>query len=186
MELVHPADRLRFVALRTSFLERQKGRIKDRPDPIAIDHALAMSACGLSFHEVCAELGWTISGFENWCKDHDDIKDLKETMELALKAHLDRLLNESIRDDTINVTSLQLRIKHHSRLFDTDLIRIDEFAKLPLQGKVAKIIDLQANGDITIRDTNRLLDVLTRLEEVAGMQHIATKIEEMQEAMRLT
>lgn len=185
LDLVHPADRLRYIALRTSYFDRCANVVVEKPDTVAIDHALAMSACGLSMHEVFAELGWSISQFDDWCVKYPEIADLKRVMELALKAHLDRLLNESLRDQSLSLPSLQLRMRHHSHLFNEDLINIQSFAKLNLQEKAATIIDLLSHGDISLRETNRLLDILARVEEIATLPDLAKQVGELQEAVRV-
>ena len=185
LDLVHPTDRLRYLALRSSYIDRCKGVSLEKPDPVAIDHALCMSACGLSLHEVLSELGWTLPIFEEMCSKYSEMSDLKNTMELALKAHLDRLLNESIRDQSISLPSLQLRMRYHSPLFNEELINIRDFAKLSLQEKAAKVIDLLSRGDINLRDTNRLLDVLGRVEELSALPNLAKQVLELQEAVRV-
>jgi len=185
VDLLHPADRMRFLALRTSYLERCSENPKEKPDSVDIDHAICKSAAGLSLHEVLADLGWTITQFEKWCQKYPEIRDLKETMELALKAHLDRLLNESIRDDSISLPSLQLRMRHHSDLFTEDIINIANFSKLNLQEKATTILDLLAKGAISLKDSHKLLDVLGRIEELASLPDLAQQVIELKEAVQI-
>lgn len=185
IDLCHPSDRLRFIALRTSYIDRCAGNKPEKPDCIAVDHAIAMSACGLSVDEVCCELGWSIKDFQDWCKEDKQIADLRDTMELGLKAHLDRLLNEAIRDAEINVAALQLRMKFHTPMFKEDVICIPTFAKLSLQEKAAKIIDLTVKGTLTLRDTNRLLEALSRIEELAALPDLQKQLIQLQEVVRI-
>ena len=185
VDLLHPVDRMRFLALRASYLDRRSNAAKKKPDDVDIDHAICKSAAGLSFHEVLADLGWTISQFEKWCQMYPEVRDLKETMDLALKSHLDRTLNDSIRDSSISLPSLQLRMRHHSELYSEDIINISNFSKLNMQEKATTILDLVAKGAISLKDSHRLLEVLSRIEELASLPHLAQQVIELQEAVKI-
>jgi len=76
-------------------------------------------------------------------------------------------------------------MRYHSPLFNEELINIRDFAKLSLQEKAAKVIDLLSRGDINLRDTNRLLDVLGRVEELSALPNLAKQVLELQEAVRV-
>lgn len=170
----------RLEAVATAFVGRLKGVEISKPSDKSCLQALTLSAAGFTWEQVLCELGWSHDLFLEWKLNFTNIKQLDDACKLLFKAHLDSQLQEAITNPEINLRAIQLQMKHNSSYYNDDVIDVRSFSTMSTEQRVACVINLMGKGDVSISQTNRLLEALTKLEELGQLPLLGKQLEDLQ------
>lgn len=179
-------ERARFKAVAESYLVKCSGIEISKPSKEHCSRALYLSAKGYTWQQVLCVLGWSEQQFLEFKDNFNEVKLLDEACKLLFKAHLDSQLQAATTSPDINLNAIKLQMRHNSAYFNEDVVDIKEFAHLSTEAKVGRIINLMAKGQVSVTQTNKLLESMHKLEELSQLPKLErkmTEITERQEAL---
>lgn len=178
------AERLRFKAVAESYLTKCGGIEVTKPSKESCSRALYLSAKGYTWEQVLCVLGWSEEQFLEFKGNFNEIRLLDNACKLLFKCHLDSLLQEATTKPELNLNAIKLQMRHNSSFFNEDVVDIKEFAHLTTEGKVARIINLMAKGQVSVTQTNKLLESIAKLEELSQLPKLEKELTEVKERQK--
>lgn len=164
----------------TAFVGRLKGVEISKPNEKSCLQALTLSAAGFTWEQVLCELGWSQDLFLEWKLNFTNIKQLDDACKLLFKAHLDSQLQEAVTNPDINLRAVQLQMKHNSSYYNDDVIDVQSFSSMSTEQRVACVINLMGKGDVSIAQSNKLLDTLIKFEELGQLPLLGKQLADLQ------
>lgn len=179
-------ERQRFMAVAESYLSKCSGLEVSKPTKEHCSQALFLSAKGYTWQQVLCQIGWSEKKFQEFKENFEEIRLLDDACKLLFKAHLDSQLQAATTSPDINLNAIKLQMRHNApTYFNEDVVDIKLFGQLNTEEKVARIINLMAKGQVSVSQTNKLLESMAKLEELSQLPKMEREMTELKERATL-
>ena len=132
------------------------------------------------------QIGWSEKKFQEFKENFEEIRLLDDACKLLFKAHLDSQLQAATTSPDINLNAIKLQMRHNApTYFNEDVVDIKLFGQLNTEEKVARIINLMAKGQVSVSQTNKLLESMAKLEELSQLPKMEREMTELRERATL-
>jgi len=171
----------RFKAVTQSYLTKCSGCEVSKPTKENCSKSLYLSAKGHTWQQVLCLIGWSEKQFLEFKDNFEEVRLLHDACHLLFKAHLDTQIQAATHSPDVNLKAIQVQMRHNSSYFNEDVVDIKEFANLTTEERVGKIINLMAKGQVSVTQTNKLLESMAKLEELSQLPKLEREMTELKE-----
>jgi len=179
LSLLNPKQLRRLNAITNTYLMSLEGVEVAKPGQAECQRALLLSAAGYSLEQILTDIGYTSSSWESFLQ-FKDIALVNQAMSILYKAHLDDELNRAVDNPEVNLRAIQVKMKHNSEYFNDDVFKTSEdYANLPTQEKVKRVINMMAKGDVSVSQSQKLLEAISKLEELSQLPKLEEQLEQL-------